>query len=72
MDENLLEQHYRIKSDYRYHCNHCGYNTQLVNRAMSHLLRRHGEELETTEEQPEMVAEWFPEESVELESEDKE
>ncbi|MCB0072830.1 MAG: hypothetical protein KDE20_15270 [Caldilineaceae bacterium] len=30
-------------SDGRYHCPHCAYDTQLINRMAAHLRKRHGE-----------------------------
>jgi hypothetical protein len=45
MDE-LLKKHFDWKWDKRYHCNYCSYDTQLPNKAISHLQKKHGKELE--------------------------
>ena len=37
--------------DDRYHCKYCGFNTQLRNKAMSHLQKKHGDQLVAAEDQ---------------------
>ncbi len=55
---DLLAEHFEFELDDRYHCNFCNYNSQLANKAMAHLQKKHGDQLATTEQpEPEQVQE---------------
>lgn len=46
-----LKQHFDFEIDDRYHCQYCGFNTQLPNKALSHLQIKHGDQLVAAEDQ---------------------
>ena len=45
-------KHFTIKEDDRYHCDLCGYDTQLVNKARRHIEKRHKRELKKQYKKP--------------------
>ena len=45
-----LKEHFIFKLDDRYHCKYCGHSTQLTNKALSHLRKRHGDQLAAAED----------------------
>ena len=68
-----LKQHFDFEIDDRYHCQYCGFNTQLPNKALSHLQIKHGDQLVAAEDQEPGQDEWGPEpgQDQEPESADK-
>lgn len=40
-----LEKHFDFKFDDRYHCLYCSYDTQLPNKAINHLHKKHDKEI---------------------------
>jgi hypothetical protein len=48
--DNLLDEHFEFRLDDRYHCKYCYYNSQLPNKAMAHLQKKHGDQLAAAEQ----------------------
>ena len=51
--DQLKVDGFEFELDDRYHCKYCGFNTQLPNKAMSHLQIKHGDQLAAAEPEQE-------------------